>query len=177
MELSSRKAPISPTREVLVGAARGLRHGRRCHVANVSPATRTWCASRPRRENAGNCRDRGRALFHLRRNVGGLGRAVSEYLADAIERMAHGQPRSRGITPYAVMQHHRRRRATSARVPSRIEELDLCDPRADELLVEVAASGMCATDLHGRDAYYPTQFPEGVRPRGRRHRARSRRAR
>ena len=41
-----------------------------------------------------------------------------------------------------------------------IEQLDLCDPRADELLVEVAASGMCATDLHGRDAYYPTQFPK-----------------
>src|SRR4051794_19437195 len=41
-----------------------------------------------------------------------------------------------------------------------IEQLDLCDPRADELLVEVVASGMCATDLHGRDAYYPTKFPK-----------------
>src|ERR1041385_6499070 len=41
-----------------------------------------------------------------------------------------------------------------------IEELDLGDPRADELLVEVVASGMCATDLHGRDAYYPTKFPK-----------------
>jgi len=41
-----------------------------------------------------------------------------------------------------------------------IEKVDLCDPRDDELLVEVAASGMCATDLHGRDAYYPTQFPK-----------------
>ncbi len=41
-----------------------------------------------------------------------------------------------------------------------IEELDLCDPRADELLIEVAASGMCATDLHGRDAYYATKFPK-----------------
>jgi aryl-alcohol dehydrogenase len=41
-----------------------------------------------------------------------------------------------------------------------IERIDLCDPRDDELLVEVAASGMCATDLHGRDAYYPTQFPK-----------------
>jgi aryl-alcohol dehydrogenase len=41
-----------------------------------------------------------------------------------------------------------------------IEQLDLCDPRGDELLVEVAASGMCATDLHGRDAYYPTKFPK-----------------
>ena len=36
-----------------------------------------------------------------------------------------------------------------------LAELDLCDPRADELLVEVKASGMCATDLHGRDGYYP----------------------
>jgi aryl-alcohol dehydrogenase len=36
-----------------------------------------------------------------------------------------------------------------------IERVELCDPRADELLVEVAASGMCATDLHGRDGYYP----------------------
>jgi aryl-alcohol dehydrogenase len=41
-----------------------------------------------------------------------------------------------------------------------IEQLDLCDPRADELLIEVAASGMCATDLHGRDAYYPTKYPK-----------------
>ncbi len=44
--------------------------------------------------------------------------------------------------------------------PFNIEPIELCDPRADELLVEVVASGMCATDLHGRDAYYPTQFPK-----------------
>jgi aryl-alcohol dehydrogenase len=44
--------------------------------------------------------------------------------------------------------------------PFGVEQLDLCDPRADELLVEVVASGMCATDLHGRDAYYPTKFPK-----------------
>ena len=44
--------------------------------------------------------------------------------------------------------------------PFKIEQVELCDPRADELLVEVAASGMCATDMHGRDAYYPTQFPK-----------------
>ena len=35
-----------------------------------------------------------------------------------------------------------------------LEQLDLCEPRSDELLVEVRASGMCATDLHGRDGYY-----------------------
>jgi aryl-alcohol dehydrogenase len=40
-----------------------------------------------------------------------------------------------------------------------IEQLDLCNPRADELLVEVKASGMCATDLHGRDGYYNMPYP------------------
>lgn len=44
--------------------------------------------------------------------------------------------------------------------PFTVEQVDLCDPRADELLVEVAASGMCATDLHGRDAYYGARFPK-----------------
>lgn len=44
--------------------------------------------------------------------------------------------------------------------PFNIERIDLCDPRIDEVLVEVVASGMCATDLHGRDAYYPTKFPK-----------------
>ena len=44
--------------------------------------------------------------------------------------------------------------------PFSVEQVDLCDPRADELLVEVVASGMCATDLHGCDAYYPTLFPK-----------------
>lgn len=44
--------------------------------------------------------------------------------------------------------------------PFEVEQLDLCDPRSDEILVEVVASGMCATDLHGRDAYYPTRFPK-----------------
>lgn len=44
--------------------------------------------------------------------------------------------------------------------PFTVGQLDLCDPRADELLVEVVASGMCATDMHGRDAYYPTKYPK-----------------
>jgi aryl-alcohol dehydrogenase len=43
--------------------------------------------------------------------------------------------------------------------PFQIEVLDLCAPRADELLVEVVASGMCATDLHGRDGYYSMPYP------------------
>ena len=43
--------------------------------------------------------------------------------------------------------------------PFTVEQLDLTDPRDDELLVEVAASGMCQTDLHGRDGYYTTPYP------------------
>lgn len=40
-----------------------------------------------------------------------------------------------------------------------VETIDLTDPRDDELLVEVVASGMCQTDLHGRDGYYGTPLP------------------
>jgi aryl-alcohol dehydrogenase len=40
-----------------------------------------------------------------------------------------------------------------------IERLELSEPRPDELLVKVAASGMCQTDLHGRDGYYKTPLP------------------
>ena len=44
--------------------------------------------------------------------------------------------------------------------PFTIETIELTEPRADELLVEVKASGMCATDLHGRDGYFPSMpFP------------------
>lgn len=40
-----------------------------------------------------------------------------------------------------------------------IEQLELTEPRDDELLVRVVASGMCQTDLHGRDGYYNTPLP------------------
>src|ERR1700744_5688794 len=40
-----------------------------------------------------------------------------------------------------------------------IETLDLAEPRPDELLVRVVASGMCQTDQHGRDGYYDTPLP------------------
>jgi aryl-alcohol dehydrogenase len=43
--------------------------------------------------------------------------------------------------------------------PFVIDTLELADPRPDEVLVRVAASGMCATDLHGRDGYYDTPYP------------------
>lgn len=43
--------------------------------------------------------------------------------------------------------------------PFTIDAIELQDPRPDELLVRVKASGMCQTDLHGRDGYYGTPFP------------------
>ena len=43
--------------------------------------------------------------------------------------------------------------------PFTIEELELDDPRPDEALVRIVASGMCQTDLHGRDGYYNSPYP------------------
>jgi len=43
--------------------------------------------------------------------------------------------------------------------PFSIEQVELTDPRPDELLVRVVASGMCQTDQHGRDGYYNTPLP------------------
>src|SRR5262249_32507386 len=40
-----------------------------------------------------------------------------------------------------------------------IDRLELSDPRPDEALVRIVASGMCQTDLHGRDGYYNTPYP------------------
>ncbi len=43
--------------------------------------------------------------------------------------------------------------------PFVIDTVELCEPRPDELIVRVVASGMCQTDLHGRDGYYATPYP------------------
>jgi aryl-alcohol dehydrogenase len=40
-----------------------------------------------------------------------------------------------------------------------IDKLELCDPRPDEVIVRVVASGMCQTDLHGRDGYFASPYP------------------
>jgi aryl-alcohol dehydrogenase len=40
-----------------------------------------------------------------------------------------------------------------------IDTVELSAPRPDELIVRVVASGMCQTDLHGRDGYYATPYP------------------
>jgi len=39
--------------------------------------------------------------------------------------------------------------------PFEMEALDLAAPLADDVLVRVVASGMCHTDLHARDGYFP----------------------
>src|SRR2546423_10039123 len=49
---------------------------------------------------------------------------------------------------------------TAAIVPARsqpfeIHTLDLLGPLPDEVLVRIVASGMCHTDLHARDGYFP----------------------
>jgi aryl-alcohol dehydrogenase len=43
--------------------------------------------------------------------------------------------------------------------PFALQEVELGDPRPDEVLVKVAASGICHTDLICRDAWYPVPFP------------------
>jgi len=43
--------------------------------------------------------------------------------------------------------------------PFRIEEIDLDEPRNDEVLVRMVASGLCHTDLVARDQYLPVPLP------------------
>jgi Zn-dependent alcohol dehydrogenase len=43
--------------------------------------------------------------------------------------------------------------------PFALEKLELCDPRPDEVIVRVVASGMCQTDLHGRDGFFASPYP------------------
>lgn len=55
-------------------------------------------------------------------------------------------------------------RITAALVPEkgapfRLEPLELADPGPDELVVRVAACGVCQTDVHGRDDFFGIAFP------------------
>jgi aryl-alcohol dehydrogenase len=43
--------------------------------------------------------------------------------------------------------------------PFTIDTVELCEPRPDEVIVRVVATGMCQTDLHGRDGYYTNPYP------------------
>ena len=55
-------------------------------------------------------------------------------------------------------------RVTAAVMPERsgrwsLEELELADPGPHEVLVRVVASGICQTDVHARDGYFPVPWP------------------
>src|SRR5512139_2422519 len=43
--------------------------------------------------------------------------------------------------------------------PFQIERVELAEPGAGEVLVRVAASGICQTDVHARDGYFPIRYP------------------
>ena len=47
----------------------------------------------------------------------------------------------------------------------KIESVELDDPKPDEVLIDIAAAGVCHTDISVRDQYYPTPTG-GPRPRG-----------
>ena len=52
----------------------------------------------------------------------------------------------------------------------KIESLELKPPREDEVVVKVAASGVCHSDLSVQQMKLPIPPPVRARPRGRRHR-------
>ena len=43
-----------------------------------------------------------------------------------------------------------------------IEQLELCDPNDDEVLVRIVAAGICGTDLGARDGHLPIPAPPSV---------------
>jgi len=43
--------------------------------------------------------------------------------------------------------------------PFALEEVEIDDPRADELLVRIVACGICHTDIAARDGLFATEFP------------------
>src|SRR5687767_6092063 len=58
----------------------------------------------------------------------------------------------------------KRVRITAALAPERgarfrLETLELAEPGPDEVIVRVAASGVCQTDVHARDDYFGIPFP------------------
>jgi aryl-alcohol dehydrogenase len=55
-------------------------------------------------------------------------------------------------------------RVTAAVMPERssrwsLEELELQEPQAREVVVRVVASGICQTDVHARDGFFPLPWP------------------
>lgn len=64
--------------------------------------------------------------------------------------------------PFPVLESIMQIKAAVARVqgaPLSIEALDIEDPRDNEILVKVVATGVCHTDLVVRDGMLPTPLP------------------
>lgn len=68
----------------------------------------------------------------------------------AIHATAKGQILATDITAAVVRKKHG---------PFEIEQLQLDEPAAHEVLVRIEGCGVCHTDLHARDQYHPTPLP------------------
>ena len=127
-------------REVLVQAAAAVGLDADDRRARLWPATRTSPKSSARRcaKDAGID---GVPCFIFGGKFAVSGAQAPEYLAEAIARLAQAADAAEVTSGRHSM------KITAAVVhersgPFSIEQIDLCDPRADELLVEVVASGM-----------------------------------
>ena len=49
--------------------------------------------------------------------------------------------------------------AATIGAPLNVEEVEIGAPAAGELRIDLAASGICHTDLSARDGQFPAQFP------------------
>jgi aryl-alcohol dehydrogenase len=43
--------------------------------------------------------------------------------------------------------------------PFKLDTVELASPQPDEVLVKITATGICHTDLHARDGYFPMPYP------------------
>src|SRR5260370_5246048 len=107
-----------------------------------------------RRSSAQDWRGAGAGVFFpvSEPGIAAMSDVRDQETVDARPKAGLGEP-SRGLGSAHM-------KITAAVVPVRsapfeIETLDLATPLADEVLVRVVASGMCHTDLHARDGYFP----------------------
>ena len=59
--------------------------------------------------------------------------------------------------------------ATAVGAPLEIVDIDVADPKAGEVRIEMGASGVCHSDLSVVNGVLPIALPADPRPRGRRH--------
>ena len=61
--------------------------------------------------------------------------------------------------------------ATAVGAPLEIIDIDVADPKAGEVRIELGASGVCHSDLSVMNGVAAARPPRGPRPRGRRDRS------